>query len=86
MNVEYRGNTYNVNDQALDNIDVFEEIIKVQSGDPFPMIHVIKTCIGEEGYTLLKDSLRDENGHAKTSDVMQGFSDIMAAAGEDKKK
>ena len=86
MKVEYQGKEYNVDDEALDDIDIFEEIVVVQGGNLTPMKHVIESILGEDGYRQLKDSLRDGKGHARTSEVMQGFNAIMAAAGENKKK
>lgn len=86
MKVDYQGNTYNVNDEAMDDIDIFEDIIDLQNGNITPMKRVIEAILGVDGYKTLKDSFRDEKGHARTSEVMQGFNDIMTAAGEDKKK
>lgn len=86
MQVEYQGKTYTVDDEALDDIDVFEDLVQIQSGDVSPMKRVIEAIIGEDGYKMLKDSLRNEKGRAKTTEVLQGFNAIMVAAGEDKKK
>lgn len=84
--VEYLGNTFNVDDEALEDVEIFEEMVDVQNGNIARTLHLIKAIIGEDGYEALKDSLRDGNGRARTAEVFQGFTDIMTAAGEDKKK
>ena len=86
MQVDYQGKTYTLDDDAIQDFEVFEEVVEVQSGNIAPVIHVVKSLLGEEGYKTLKDSLRDENGRVRTTDFVKAFGCIMAAAGEDKKK
>lgn len=80
------GFTCELDETTLDDIEVFEDLVEIQAGNPAKFPGIAKMMIGEDGYKALKDHCRGENGRAKTSDVINAFTEIMKQAGDGKKK
>lgn len=79
------GFTCELAEDALDDIDIFDNLVEIQNGNVSLLPETARYLIGKDGYNRLKDTCRDKNGKAKTSDVMAAFGEILKRAGESKK-
>ena len=81
------GLTYNVDEDMLGDIEIFEALVEIEKGNPIRLPDTIKALIGEDGYNQLKESVRNkETGRVKTADFIAEFGALMTAAGQGSKK
>lgn len=80
------GVAYTVDDDALGDMEIFENLVEIEKGNPLSLPETIKALIGEDGYSKMKESVRNEKGRVKTEDFMAQFGELMKAAGELGKK
>ena len=80
------GLTYTVDEEALGDMEIFENIVAIQKGDPVTLPETIKAMIGEDGYARMKDSVRNEKGRVKIADFMGQIGELLLEVGQNGKK
>ena len=76
------GLVYNFDEEMLGDMEIFENLVKIQKGDPTYLPETIEALLGEDGYKQLKESCRNEKGRVPTADVVAEFGDILTLAGK----
>ncbi len=74
------GFVYEVDDDALDNMELFEALSEIES-NPIALTKVITLLFGKEQKKALYDHLRNENGKVPVEAVNDTVSEVFTALG-----
>lgn len=77
-----KGSVYQFNEEMLGDIEIFENLVEIQKGNPLSLLDTIKALVGEDGYMQLKEDCRNEKGRVPTEKVIAELGEILAKAGE----
>ena len=83
------GFEFEIEEDALDDMEFLEVLMKVQEDEKSQQIYLPKLCevlLGAEGYKALKEHEKKKKGKVRISRVAKEFTEIMAAASDSKKK
>ena len=75
------GLCYTFDEEMLGDMEIFENLVEIEKGNPKSLPDTIKALIGEDGYKKLKEACRNEKGRIPTVDVVAGFGEILRLAG-----
>lgn len=82
-----KGQTYHFDEEMIGDMEIFEALVEIEKGNPLKLPDTIKALIGEDGYELMKEAVRDkETGRVKTADFMAEFGELMQEVGKGPKK
>lgn len=73
---------FSLEDDVMDNMELVEELAKVQDNDPIAITKIITMVFGQEQKKALYDHLRAQEGRVKVSTVMNTMEEIFAVFGE----
>lgn len=76
------GFAYQIDEAALDDWDLMEDLAKADEGNVSGVISAVKRMLGDEQFKALKDHLRGENGRLKMTDMFSAFKEIMTVSPE----
>lgn len=63
------GFAFSVNEAALDDYELLEDLVLLDSGQSQVMVRVLNTILGADQTKRLKEHCRDENGKVALSDM-----------------
>lgn len=72
-------------EEMLDDPDLFVNLISIQKGDPSSLPDVVEALIGSNGWNDLKEFSRNEKGKASLTRMTQEFMAILKEASTAKK-
>lgn len=73
---------FSLEDDVMDNMELVEELAKVQDNDPIAITKIVTMVLGQEQKKALYDHLRAQEGRVKVSTVMNTMEEIIAVFGE----
>ncbi len=73
---------FSLEDDVMDNMELVEELAKVQDNDPIAITKIVTMVLGQEQKKALYDHLREQEGRVKVSTVMNTMEEIIAVFGE----
>lgn len=79
------GFEFSVNRDDLDNWELFDAICMADEGNIAQIRKVASIILGKEQFTRLIDHLRDENGRARTTDVLSEVMEVFRLCGDEGK-
>lgn len=79
------GFEYTIEDDALDDYDLLENMCEVDNGNAGKITDVITGLLGKEQKEKLKNHLREKNGRVPTSKMIAETMEILKSCKEGKK-
>ena len=76
------GFEFQLEDEALDDYELIEELRKVDKGDIACIVDVVDRLLGKEQKEKLKEHLRKENGRVSASGMFDEVTQIFNASKE----
>lgn len=70
------GFAYTIEDERLDDYELFERLCEIDEGNFAPMPKVLKALLGDEQMNALKEHVRAKTGRVATSAMMAELKDI----------
>ncbi len=80
-----KGFVYEVDEEALDDIELVEELVEMETKDGSKAGSVARRVLGEEGKKKLYEDLRTESGRVPLSEVVKTIYEILTALQNGKK-
>lgn len=78
VKVELRGHTWKVNRAALDDVEIMEQLVALETGNPRAIFSVMNATLGAGQVQKVKKLLADpETGITKFSDYSKFFQDLL---------
>lgn len=78
VKVELRGHTWKVNRAALDDVEIMEQLVALETGNPRAIFSVMNATLGAGQVQKVKKLLADpETGITKFSDYSEFFQDLL---------
>lgn len=74
-----------INEDNLDDADLFEKMVAMQKGEMVHAVDVVNGMLGPDGWKNLKTFVKERTGRASLSGVMEEFYAVMKKAPESKK-
>lgn len=81
-----KGLVFQFDEDMLGDMEIFENLIEIEKGNPMLLPDTIKALLGEDGYSRLKESCRNDKGRIPTVDVVSAFGEIIQIAGKQSSK
>lgn len=78
------GFAFELKENVLDNMELLELMVEVQSGNPAALIPSLKMILGDDQRKALYDHLRTEDGRVPIAAVASAFAEIVKAAKQGK--
>lgn len=78
------GFEYELDESALDDYELLEELCELDEGDTSKIISVLNRLLGNEQKERLKEHLRMENGRVPASKMMLEMGEILNSVKEGK--
>lgn len=78
------GFEFDVDESALDDAELLEDLVKIDRGDTYVIFDAIKKLLGEEGKERLYKHLRGTNGRVSLKAVLAEFTEIFNSLKEGK--
>ena len=86
MNITTKtGFTATVPEDVLDDIELLEDLVKLDAKDLTVIPRVIAALVGDEGKAALYEHCRGENGRVKMTEVVEEVADIINGLKDGKK-
>lgn len=73
---------FSLEDDAMDDMDLVEELANMQENDLIAITRVVTMVFGPDQKKALYDHLRTQEGRVKVSTVMDAIKDAFAVFGE----
>lgn len=79
------GFEFEINEEALDDMELLDAMAEAESGDPLQMSRVMLKVLGKPQRDSLYEHLRNESGRVPIEAAMNALVEIMNSAGEEGK-
>lgn len=74
-----------LDEEMLDDPDLFVNLISIQKGDPSSLPDVVESLLGSDGWNSLKEFSKNEKGRASLTRMTQEFMAVLKEASGSKK-